>query len=298
MSKPKALAIVGPTASGKTSLSIDIAKQFNGEIVSADSRQVYKGLDIGTGKVTIDEMDGIAHHLLDVVDPNTTYTAAEFELDAMAAILGIQSRNKLPIVAGGTFFYLDMLRAKLQVASVPPDEEFRMSLDKFTTLELVGKLQLLDRERADAIDKNNRPRVVRALEIIEVMGHVPKPKLNVSPYEWLVIGIDEEKARLHKNIQNRLHKRLDDGLVKEVEDLHAGGLSYERMYDLGLEYRYLALYLQQEIKYEEMCEQIETKSRQYAKRQMTWLKKDKEIEWFKLSDKQLILNRVDVFLKN
>lgn len=296
MTKTKAIAIVGPTASGKTSLAIEVAKYFNGEIVSADSRQVYRGLDIGTGKVTVEEMDGITHHLLDVADPMTNYNAAEFELDATAAILDITSRNKLPIVAGGTFFYLDMLRGKHQVAAVPPNEEFRQSLQHCTLEELNQRLEEQDPDRARVIDKHNRPRIVRALEIISELGHVPPTRPSESAYEWLVIGIDESKLRLHKNIQERLMKRLDDGMVKEAQDLHTAGLSYERMHALGLEYRYMAMYLQQEIKYEEMVELIETKSRQYAKRQMTWLKRDKEIEWFKLTDKTHILKRVEDFL--
>jgi len=297
MKKTKALAIVGPTASGKTSLSIKIAGRFNGEVVSADSRQVYRGLDLGTGKVTLEEMNGIPHHMLDIADPDTNYNAAEFELDATAAILDITSKNKLPIVAGGTFFYLDMLRGKHQVAAVPPNEEFRQSLQDCSLNELNEQLERADPDRARTIDKYNRPRLVRALEIINELGHVPKQTKFDSAYDWLVIGIDESKLRLHQNICNRLTERLEDGLVKEAENLHKAGLSYERMHSLGLEYRYLAMYLKQEITYEEMFKQIETKSRQYAKRQMTWLKGDKEIEWFPLSKEAEIVNRVDKFLK-
>jgi tRNA dimethylallyltransferase len=296
MKKTKALAIVGPTACGKTSLAIEVAKRFNGEVVSADSRQVYRGLDLGTGKVTLEEMDGITHHLLDVADPNTNYNAAEFELDATAAILDITNRGKLPIVAGGTFFYLDMLRGKHQVASVPPNEEFRQSLQDCSLEELNRRIEKADPDRARVIDKKNRPRIVRALEIIAELGHVPKAKPAESPYNWLVIGIDETKLRLHKNIHNRLIKRLEDGMVKEAEDLHQAGLSYERMHSLGLEYRYLAMYLQQEIKYEDMVKQLEIKTRQYAKRQMTWLKRDKEIEWFPLEKKNQALLRIDKFI--
>jgi tRNA dimethylallyltransferase len=296
MKKTKALAIVGPTACGKTSLSIKVAERFNGEVVSADSRQVYRGLDLGTGKVTLEEMNAIPHHMLDIADPETNYNAAEFELDATAAILNITSKNKLPIVAGGTFFYLDMLRGKHQVAAVPPNEKFRQSLQNCSLDELNQQLEEVDPDRARTIDKHNRPRLVRALEIINELGHVPKQKAVDSAYDWLVIGIDETKLRLHQNICDRLIKRLDDGLVKEAEDLHKSGLSYERMHSLGLEYRYLALYLQQEINYEEMVKQIETKSRQYAKRQMTWLKRDKEIEWYMLSKQEDIMNRIEKFL--
>jgi tRNA dimethylallyltransferase len=298
MGKTKAVAIVGPTASGKTSLAIEVAKKFNGEVVSVDSRQVYRGLDLGTGKVTKEEMDGITHHLIDIIDPQKKYNAAEFELDATAAILDISSRGKLPIITGGTFFYLDMLRGKHQVPAVPPNEEFRKSLDNCTLEELNTKLEKSDPERAASIDKKNRPRIIRALEIIETLGHVPKMTPAESPYNWLVIGIDVNKIRLHQNIHNRLLYRLKDGLVKEAEELHKEGLSYERMHALGLEYRYLAMYLQQEIKYPEMVKQLETKIRQYAKRQMTWLKKDKEIEWYPIDKKEKVMRRIHVFLSN
>jgi tRNA dimethylallyltransferase len=296
MEKPRAIAIVGPTASGKTALSIELAKEFEGEIVSADSRQVYTGLDLGTGKITKSEMAGIPHHLIDVTDPAHIYTAHEFELDATTAIMDIHSRGKLPIVAGGTFFYLDLLRGKHQPPAVPPNHELRSQLEEKSTEELFNELKRLDPERAASIDKHNRPRLIRALEIIDELGHVPKQKPSDSPYAWLVIGIDESLPRLHKNISQRLHTRLEQGLVEEVQKLIDNGLSFERLQDLGIEYRCIAQYLKQDISYQEMCEQIEIKSRQYAKRQLTWLKRDKEIQWFKVTDEILIKNAVSDFL--
>ncbi len=296
MSKPKAIAVVGPTSSGKTSLSIAIAKKFSGEIISADSRQVYKDLDLGTGKVTVEEMDGVPHHLLDVADPSSQYNAAEFELDATTAILGIQSRGHLPIIAGGTFFYLDMLRGKHKVPEVPPNDSFRLKLASLTNEELFEELEKLDHSRAETIDRHNRPRLIRALEIIDTLGHVPKVKQTDSPYDWLVIGIDIDKLKLHQHIHKRLIDRFDAGMVDEVQNLHKNGLSYERMHELGLEYRYIAMYLQQEILYPEMFEKLETKTRQYAKRQMTWLRRDKEIEWFKPEDETGIFALVEEFL--
>tara|TARA_B100002051_G_scaffold275575_1_gene320109 strand:+ start:7384 stop:8295 length:912 start_codon:yes stop_codon:yes gene_type:complete len=297
MSKPKAIAVVGPTSSGKTSLAITLAKQFNGEVISADCRQIYKGLDLGTGKVTAEEMDGVTHHLIDIADPNKRYSASEFELDATAAIMDIRSRHKLPIVAGGTFFYLDMLRGRHGVAHVPPNEAFRIDMSDFSTPELFSKLQASDPDRASTIDRHNRPRLIRALEIIESLGKVPPPQKTDSPFEWLVIGISISQLRLHDNIHKRLHQRLDAGMVEEVEKLHAEGLSYERMHDLGIEYRFISSYLKGEIRYKEMVEKIGIKSRQFAKRQMTWLKKDKEIEWFDADNKPGICHRVSEFLE-
>jgi tRNA dimethylallyltransferase len=264
MAKPKAIAVVGPTSSGKTSLSIEIAKNFAG----------------------------------DVADPMTTYTASEFEMDATAAIMDIRSRNHLPIVAGGTFFYLDMLRGKQSVAHVPPNKSFRLDMTDFSTPELFSKLEISDPERASSIDRYNRPRLIRALEIIESLGKVPKVEKSESPFDWLVIGIDVDKLRLHDNIHCRLHQRLEDGMVNEVEQLNESGLTFQRMHDLGLEYRYVSMYIRNELTYQEMVEELEAKIRQFAKRQMTWLKRDKEIEWFKPENREAIFTRVGSFLKD
>lgn len=296
MSKPKVIAIVGPTASGKTALSIEIAKKYNGEVISADSRQVYVGMDIGTGKITREEMAGVPHHLIDIADPVTVYTGADFSRDANEAIKTIIERKHLPIIAGGTFFYIDLLRGKIQPAPVEPNEDFRNSLAHFKDDELFAQLQEKDAKRAESVDPFNRRRLVRALEVIEALGSVPEQKPVESPYEWLIIGVEVPNQPLHDKIKERLLARMDAGMVAEVENLHKQGVSYERLDDLGLEYRYIAQYLQQKLSYEEMLEQLETKIRQYAKRQLTWLKRDPEIEWFSSTNTEVILNRVSDFL--
>lgn len=296
MKKPKVIAVVGPTASGKTSLSIKIAQNFNGEVISADSRQVYKGMDIGTGKVTSKEMAGVPHHLLDIAEPKNVYTGADFMHDATKAIADIQNRDHRPIIAGGTFFYLDTLRGKIQPAPVEPNKDFRNSLAHFKDDELFAQLQEKDSERAANIDKFNRHRLVRALEIIEALGKVPKPKTPESPYDWLLIGLSLETRDLKKNIHTRLLERLDEGMVKEVKNLHESGVSYERLDDLGLEYRYVTQYLQKNFSYDEMVSELEIKIGQYAKRQRTWLKKDAEIEWFKPTETEMIFERIEKFL--
>lgn len=297
MSKPKAIAIVGPTASGKTALSIALAKKNNGEVISADSRQVYIGMDIGTGKITRDEMQGIPHHLIDIADPVTVYTGADFARDANDAIRSIHERKHLPIVIGGTFFYIDLLRGKMQPAPVEPNEDFRNSLAHFKDDELFAQLQDKDPKHAEKVDPFNRRRLVRALEVIEALGSVPEQRPVESPYEWLIIGIEVPHAPLHDRIHERLLERLEAGMVKEVETLHAQGVSFERLDDLGLEYRYIGQYLQKNLTYEEMIIQLETKIRQYAKRQLTWLKRDSEIEWFSSDNHQAIATRVDSFMK-
>jgi len=278
MEKPKIMVIVGPTASGKTSLSIKLAKQHNGEVISADSRQVYRGLNLGTGKVTAEEMEGVPHHLLDIVDPKEIYTAADFVRDGRATITDILSRGKLPIIVGGTFFYTDALLGRIVTPEVPPNPTLRAELEKLSAEQLFSKLEAVDPVRADEIDRHNPRRLVRALEIADALGSVPQLPAE-ELYDAQILGIHIDQETLHKNIHNRLLARLDAGMIDEVKALHERGLSYERMEDLGLEYRYIARHLKGEVSYEDMVTTLETKIRQFAKRQMTWLKRDKSIEW-------------------
>ena len=276
--KAKVLVIVGPTASGKTSLSIELAKHFSGEVISADSRQVYRGLNLGTGKVTKYEMQGIPHYLLDIADPEEVYTVASFVSDGRVAISTIISRNHLPIIVGGTFFYIDALLGKLSFPQIPPNPVLRTELKKLDANALFELLKAEDPAYAEIVDRDNPRRLVRAIEVIDALGHMPKT--SVEPlYESLTLGIETDTETLSKNIQKRLTDRIEAGMIKEVQKLHEHGLTYERMEDLGLEYRYIARYLKNELPYCEMINEIETKSRQFAKRQMTWLKRDKNIVW-------------------
>lgn len=296
--KPKLLIIVGPTASGKTSLSIKIAKQFKGEVISADSRQVYRGLDIGSGKVTKAEMEDVPHHLLDIVEPTTVYTAKDFVIDAEQAVTEISNRDKLPIIAGGTFFYIDALLKKASLPEVEPDEELRSLLLKKTAEELFTELKGLDSERAETIDPHNSRRLVRAIEIASALGKVPKHSPTDSPYDTLTFGIQISKEELHKNIKIRLEERLKEGMIEEVETLLKKGVSHERLEDLGLEYRYLSLYLRGEMDYETATTELETKIRQFAKRQLTWLKRDQSIIWIDPKDTENIFSTVNEWLQD
>jgi tRNA dimethylallyltransferase len=298
MPKPKVIAIVGPTASGKTSLSIQIAKACNGEVISADSRQVYRGMDLGTGKVTPEEMDGVKHHLLDIADPMDIYTGVDFKRDALVALNEIVRQKHLPIIAGGTFFYLELLRGSMQAAPVQPNPAFRKTLEPFSNEELLDLLRKKDARRADTIDPDNRRRLERSLEIIHTLGEVPEVKKTESHYDWLLLGVDIAKETLHQNIHTRLHTRLDQGMIAEVQSLLDSGVTPKRLDDLGLEYRFILRYIQQEITYEEMCEQIATKSKQFAKRQLTWLKRDQEIVWCDPTDRKAISETVQNFLSS
>lgn len=295
MSKPKVIAIVGPTASGKTALSIALAKAFDGEVISADSRQVYRGLNLGSGKVTLEEMDGIPHHLLDVADPKERFSVAEFQKLGKAAIADILSRGKLPIVCGGTGLYVDTLLNGTTLPEVPPNKELRDTLEKLSAEELFKKLEELDPERAEEIDRHNPVRLVRAIEIAEALGKVPKMETS-QDYKVLKIGLLPPDEILKEKITQRITERLDQGILEEAKKLNTEGLSYERMEELGLEYRYMARLLQGMISREEFESQLANEIWQYAKRQKTWFKRDKEIKWSETGSDPRISEVVKSFL--
>lgn len=276
--KPKIIVIVGPTASGKSALAVRLAKIFNGEIVSADSRQVYRGMDIGTGKVTRDEMDGVRHHLLDVTSPKRVYTVADYRDDATIALRGILRRKKLPIICGGTGFYISALVDGLVLPDVKPDHALRARLRGKSVEELFERLKKLDPAFAEKVDQKNPRRLIRAIEIARALGRVPALR-HESPYEPLFIGISISTNDLAQKIHRRLVDRMALGMLDEVRALGKRGVSSERMEELGLEYRYLRRHIDGLLSREEMHAQLERAIRQYAKRQMTWFARDKRIRW-------------------
>ncbi len=286
MKNNKILAIVGPTASGKSDLAVKLAKRFDGEIISADSRQVYKGLDIGTGKITKKEMRGIPHHLLDVVDPRKQFTAADFSKKAQQAITMIYHSAKIPIVVGGTGFYIDALVGTTSLPDVPPNKKLRKRLEKKTVGELYKILKKKDVRRAKSIDPHNKIRLIRALEIIEKLGKVPKIKKDVSS-NFLYIGLKPDN--LDEKIYKRLQKRMG-GIIREVRKLHRESLSYKRMFELGLEYRYIGMYLQKKLTRKAVFDKLFIEIKRYAKRQMTWFKHNKKVKWFRPEEQQKIEN--------
>lgn len=298
--KRKVIAIVGPTASGKTSLSIFLAQKIGGEVVSADSRQVYKGLDIGTGKATKKEMAGIPHHLLDVVSHKKIFTADDFVKQGHRAIEQIVANNQTPIVVGGTGFYVDSLLGRMAFPNVPPNDILRRKLEKKTTQELFALLEKKDPRRAGTIEKENKRRLIRALEIAETLGENPIPTLEQT-YEVLWLGIWPNEKVLYKNIHTRLLARIQDGMVEEAQHLHIQGLSYKRMEALGLEYKFLAQLLQKKISKEEFVGQLEYAIQHYAKRQIRWFKRNQSIVWLQnpttLKEKAEALRYIKDFLK-
>ena len=279
------IAVVGPTASGKSDLAVGIAREFRGEIISADSRQVYRGLDIGSGKITADEMQGISHHLIDVADPRDTYTVSEYVRDAQAALAMIQESGKAPIICGGTGFYIEALTDDASIPDVPPNEALRSELRSKAAPELFALLAAKDPSRAASIDRNNPHRLIRALEIVAAHGYVP-PRTARPRTDIIWIGIDTPRAKLRDQIRQRLMKRVDQGLIEEVASLHSHGVSWQRLESLGLEYKYVALYLQTKLPKDLMIETLYREICAYAKRQMTWFRRNKQIRWFDSPQKQ------------
>ena len=304
--KTKVIVILGPTASGKTGLSIKLAKKFsakggpasgwNGvEIISADSRQVYKGMDLGTGKVTKKEMQGIPHYLLDVVSPKTRFGAGQFQKLANEAIDKIISRKKIPFLVGGTGFYIQSIVDQLEMPAVNPDWKLREKLEKKSAEQLFLMLKKLDTRRARLIDRHNKRRLIRAIEVNKITGKpVPALEKKSPALDFLILGIKKPKTELANLIKIRLEKRLEQGMIKEVEKLHkppagGAGVSWKRLEEFGLEYRYIAYFLQNKISYEEMKSKLQKEIEHFAKRQMTWFsahggsasggKRDKKIRW-------------------
>jgi tRNA dimethylallyltransferase len=287
-SKPL-IIVVGPTASGKSELAVSIAKHLGGEIISADSRQIYRGMDIGAGKVngSWENVDGkkhfvykdIIHHGIGLISPKQQYSVAEYQKFAKDTIEDVYNRGRMPILCGGTGHWIDAVVFNQDFPNVPPDDELRQKLDKLPTEALYNKLRDLDPERAADIDPNNRRRLIRALEIVMSTGE-PVPKINQRPqYNTLWLGIKIGQDELHESIEERLKQRLQDGMIEEVEKLHHSGIPWKRLEDFGLEYKYCSLYLQNKISYYEMIIGLAQAIKAYAKRQMTWFKRNNRIMW-------------------
>lgn len=301
------IVITGPTASGKSDLAILLAHRYDGEIISADSRQVYRGMDIGTGKVTRDVVvhpeptegsynsvtnhpksrskfqkedfffsEGIRHHLIDIASPKRAYNVTHFVRDAKRAIADIRKRGKTPIICGGTGFWVQALIDNQSFPAVKPDATLRKKLGKLSTEQLFALLQKKDPRRAKTIDAKNKVRLIRALEVIATLGKVPIQttgyKLQATSHS--IIALNPDKTVLEKNIKVRLKKRLQQGMLEEVARLHEkDGVSWKRLESFGLEYRSSAQFLQQKISREAMEEGLLRDIKHYAKRQITWLKR-------------------------
>lgn len=307
---PKVIVIVGPTASGKSALAVKLAREFGGEIISADSRQVYRGLDIGTGKVTKREMQGIPHYLLDVASPKRPFTAYDFARMARKCLFNILQNDKIPIIVGGTGFYIDALLGCASLPDVPPNKNLRKKLEQKTTTQLFAQLKRLSPKRAEAFmvknEQNNKRRLIRAIEIAvaprkkhpQTMCDFVSRSLASRSFEMLWVGIAPEPVELRERIRARLAARMRAGMVAEARRLHESGLSWKRMEELGLEYRYLARYLRKYITKEELVEQLTTKIWQYSRRQVTYWKRNRNIRWFHPNESRKMIKLIDQFMIN
>ena len=278
--KPRIIVVLGPTATGKSDIAVAIAKKVNGEIISADSRQVYKGMDLGSGKITKTEMSGIKHYLLDVVSPKTLFSVSKYKELADKAIEEIISKGKTPIICGGTGFYIDSIVKNISLPEVKPNQTLRAKLDKLTVEKLFEMLKKLSPSRAKNIDKQNKVRLIRAIEIAKALGEVPEIVEKPSKYKFTLIGLDMSDDVLKLRISKRLTKRIEAGMITEIKKLHKQGVSWKRLESFGLEYRQTAYYLQDKITAEQMIENLENEIWHFVKRQRTWFKRDKNIKWF------------------
>lgn len=297
INKPKILVLVGPTASGKTALGVALAKKLNGEIISADSMQIYKYMTIGTAKVTTEEMQGVPHHLLDFVSPDEEFSVAKFKEAALKSIETILGRRKLPIIVGGTGLYINSLTLPWDFQKNDGNEEIRQKLK--AEAEVLGKHALYERLKnvdpitAETVHPNNLNRVIRALEIYEINGKPKsyfdeKTKTQEVPYDYVMIGLKWPREILYDRINRRIDLMIETGLIEEAQMLLDRGYKWNLTALKAIGYKELRPYLQGETSLEEAVTILKRDSRHYAKRQMTWFRKDERIHWIEMSeDKKL-----------
>lgn len=306
LNKPKVLVIVGPTASGKTALGVALAQRLNGEIISADSMQIYKYMNIGTAKVTPEEMQGIPHHLVDCVLPDEEFSVASFKAAALDAIETILAKGKLPIILGGTGLYVNSLTLPWDFQKKDSDEKIRWRLT--AEAEILGKEALYERLKsvdpvtAEIVHPNNLNRVIRALEIYELTGK-PKSyfdeetKKQVVPYNYIMLGLDWEREILYDRINRRVDLMIGDGLIDEAKMLVERGYDWNLTALKAIGYKELKPYLEGDSSLEEVVTILKRDSRHYAKRQMTWFRKDERINWLKMNVDKDLETQVDDCLR-
>lgn len=286
--KSKVVVIVGPTASGKTSQSIELAKKINGEIISADSMQIYKYMDIGTAKPTLYEMQGIKHYMLDVAMPDETFNVAKYKEMAEAAVEEILLKGKVPIIVGGTGLYINTLVDGIEFSDIPSNEKYANELiekaNREGVMSIYKELQKVDSEAAKKIAPQNVRRVARALEIYKTTGKT-KTQLDLESrkevkYDYRLFGMELAREVLYQRINLRVDKMLEAGLIEEVENI-TKKFSISNTAVQGLGYKEVIEYLNGNLTYEEMVQKLKLETRHYAKRQLTWFRRDKRIKWIK-----------------
>ena len=291
MNKPKVIVICGPTASGKTSLSIELAKKINGEIISCDSMQIYKDMNIGTAKPSEEEMQGVKHYLLSIIEPTQRYSVAEYKKDAEKAIEEILAKNKTPIVVGGTGLYVDSLIYGIEYQNIKLDEQYREKLEKRVLEEglevLYKEAKKIDEQAIQKISPNDQKRILRILEIYHTTGKTKtqqeiESRKNDIKYDYKVFALNMEREKLYERINKRVDIMIEQGLIKEVEELLNKYSQFPTAMQ-GLGYKEVVEYLQRKITKEEMIEKVKRETRRYAKRQITWFRKNKQTIWLDAS---------------
>ncbi len=301
--KPKVIVIAGPTASGKTALSIELAKKINGEIVSADSMQIYKEMDIGTAKPTKDEMENIKHYLLDFVSPEERFSVAQYQELAQKKIETILKNGKVPIVVGGTGLYIDSLVYGIKFEQTNTDMEYRSMLEKIAETDgletLYNKAKEIDPTAMKKISPNDKKRIIRVLEIYKQTGKTKteqeiESRKQEIPFDYKVFILEMDRDKLYEKINLRVDMMLEQGLIEEVKQIYKK-YSYFPTAMQGIGYKEVVEYLKNEISKEEMIEKIKQETRRYAKRQITWFKKDKN--WKKINALDTLPNNINIILE-
>ena len=304
MEKQKVIVICGPTASGKTALSIELAKKINGEIVSCDSMQIYKEMDIGTAKPTLEEMQGIKHYMIGIISPNERYSVADYKKDAKMAIREILNKGKVPIVVGGTGLYIDSLIYEIEYQNIEFDKEYREYLEKEVKEkgleELYNEAKEIDPEAIEKISKNDKKRILRILEIYHATGEnkteqEKKSRLKEVEYDYKVYALNMDREKLYDRINKRVDKMIEEGLIQEVEKIYKKYNDFPTAMQ-GLGYKEVVEYLEGKLTKEEMIEKIKQETRRYAKRQLTWFRKNKQTIWLDVG-KNTIQNNIEIILE-
>ena len=304
MEKQKVIVICGPTASGKTALSIELAKKINGEIVSCDSMQIYKEMDIGTAKPTLEEMQGIKHYMIGIISPNERYSVADYKKDAKKAIREILNKGKVPILVGGTGLYIDSLIYEIEYQDIEFDKEYREHLEKEVKEkgleELYNVAKEIDPEAIEKISKNDKKRILRILEIYHATGENKteqerKSRQKEVEYDYKVYALNMDREKLYDRINKRVDKMIEEGLIQEVEKIYKKYNDFPTAMQ-GLGYKEVVEYLEGKLTKEEMIEKIKQETRRYAKRQLTWFRKNKQTIWLDVG-KNTIQNNIEIILE-
>jgi len=291
--KDNLFILIGPTAIGKTALSIELAKRMNGEIISADSMQIYKNMDIGSAKITKEEMEGIPHHLIDIVFPDEEFTVANFKDKATTLIKEINNRYKLPIIAGGTGLYINSIVYDLKFTEVPPNEELRTRLetlaDEYGNEYLHEELNKIDKVSGEKISIRDRKRIIRAMEIFEATGkamseHNKDFRVPNKDYNLVMVGLNMDRQKLYNRINRRVDKMIEEGLIDEVKGILEKGYNKALVSMQGIGYKEIVMYLDGSISLDKSIELIKQGTRNYAKRQLTWFKRDNRIKWIDIDE--------------